>query len=92
MLGEILKSVALVATSIGVVAMSRVLVEFFRHGLKEIRAVREHGGGLLQKARGELDGGQRRPSAVRGHGLHISVGRDGKLQYREKSVIADNAV
>jgi hypothetical protein len=73
------------------VASVRVLVDLAHGGAKRVREVREEGGGVRQKARGELTGGQRSPSTARAHGLHMTV-RGGKLHYREKSVIAKEAV
>lgn len=54
--------------------------------------VREEGGGIGPKLKGELIGGQRRPSSARAHGLHIRVTADGQFAYRQKSVIAKELV
>lgn len=66
----------------------RIVFDLLRHGEGRIREVREEGGGLVQKMRGELDGGPRHPSSSQAHGLHLCIERTGKIIYREKSVIA----
>lgn len=78
--------VALIAT-----AGLRLMIDLSRNGERKVREVREEGGGVVQKARGELDGGQRKPSTARAHGLHLKS-RGGKLIYRRKSVIANEVI
>ena len=70
------------------VGLLRIVGDLFVHGEGRIREVREEGGGVVQKLRGELVGGQKHPSSAQGHGLHISVERDGNVLYLEKSAIA----
>ena len=66
----------------------RVVADLLKTGTGRIREVREEGGGLIQKLRGELDGGQSGESSARAHGLHIAVTRGGEIEWREKSAIA----
>lgn len=73
------------------VAGFRLIADLSRNGVRKVREVREEGGGFIQKALGELSGGQRKPSTARAHGLHMKV-RDGRIIYRRKSVIAKEVV
>lgn len=66
---------------------ARILFERIWTGASRVRQVREEGGGVGPKVRGELFGGQRKASSARDHGLHMTV-KGGRLQYRAKSVIA----
>jgi hypothetical protein len=85
---ELLKLAGVSLIALMSVGTFRIVKDLVFHGEGRIREVREEGGGVLQKIRGELDGGQRHPSSAQAHGLHISVERGGKVVYREKSVIA----
>lgn len=87
---EILRIAGVILVSILAVASLRVLFDLVRAGPQRVREVREEGGGVIQKFRGELDGGQRTPSTARAHGLHMTV-RGGQVHFREKSVIAKEA-
>lgn len=69
----------------------RIMIDLTRNGTRRVREVREEGGGVAQKLRGELSGGQRKPSTARAHGLHLKVS-DGHVVYRRKSVIAREVV
>lgn len=82
----------LVVTAISVVVafltLSTIRQLVSKGGPSRIREVREEGGGVRAMLRGELRGGQRRPTSARAHGLHLEVAEDGVVEYREKSVIA----
>lgn len=75
------------AVLIGFVSL-KVALDFVRRGSGRVREVREEGGGLVEKFRGELRGGQHRPSSARAHGLYISVEADGIVSCEPKSMIA----
>ena len=92
MLWEIVRVALLVGVGVIIVALSRVLVELLTSGKQDVRDIREEGGGFAQLFSGELDGGQRKPSVARAHGVHAQVTRDGHLMLREKSVIARRAL
>ena len=79
---------------IGVVAFVtiRAIIATMRDGASRITEVREEGGGLVAKLRGELIGGQRRSSSSRAHGLHMTVLANGQLSVIEKSVISDEVL
>ena len=87
---ELIRIAGVIVVSLLAVASVRVLVDLAKSGTQRVREAREEGGGLRQKALGELTGGQRTPSTARAHGLHMIV-RGGKLHYREKSVMAKEA-
>lgn len=84
---EVIKIVGVFVVGTFAVASLRLLIDMVRTGVARVREVREEGGGIKQKWRGELSGGQRKPSTARAHGLHMTV-RDGRVYYREKSVMA----
>lgn len=69
---------------------ARILFERIWTGASRVRQVREEGGGIGPKFRGELFGGQRKASSARDHGLHMTV-KDGQISYRAKSVIAKHS-
>ena len=76
-----------IAAVIGFVSI-KVALDFVRRGTGRVREVREEGGGLAEKLKGELRGGQHRPSSARAHGLYISVDADGLVSCEPKSMIA----
>jgi hypothetical protein len=73
------------------VTLIRAFLDILRTGTRRVAEVREEGGGIVPKLKGELVGGQRRPSSARAHGLHMRVSSNGQIAYREKSVIAREA-
>ncbi|MBB3890469.1 hypothetical protein GGQ61_001186 [Phenylobacterium haematophilum] len=89
-MAEFVQMIGIVVVGAIAAVGARLLLDVIRGGTQRVREIREEGGGLRQKWRGELDGGQRKPSTARAHGLHMVV-RDGKLVYRKKSVIAREA-
>lgn len=68
------------------VASARVLLDRLWSGSERVREVREEGGGVGPKFRGELLGGAERASSARDHGLHMFVDGD-KIAFRSKSVV-----
>lgn len=87
MLDEVLRLAGAVVLPLVAVILIRVVGNLLK-GARRVADVREDGGGVVETMRGELIGGQRRPSSSRAHGLHMSVRDDGTLLLREKSVIA----
>jgi len=81
---------AAVVALMGVIGV-RVMVYMSQNAVRLVREVREEGGGVAQKARGELARGQGKPSTARAHGLHMTV-RGGRVVYRRKSVIANEVL
>lgn len=88
MIAEATRLVGIVIVIVLAVSLLRAVIDILRNGTRRIAEVREEGGGFVPKLKGELIGGQRRPSSARAHGLHMSVRPDGKVSYREKSIIA----
>ena len=76
---------SIVIALVGVVS-TRVLLGRFVNGGERVREVREEGGGVLAKLRGELLGGAERASSSRDHGLHMSVSGN-RIRFRSKSVV-----
>lgn len=68
------------------VASARVLLNHLWNGSERVREVREEGGGVGPKVRGELLGGAERASSARDHGLHMFVDGD-RIAFRSKSVV-----
>jgi hypothetical protein len=85
---EVLRIVGVIVVSLMAVVLLRVVGNILFNGIRRVSDVREEGGGVAPKIKGELIGGQRRPSSSRAHGLHIRVDVNGRLSCREKSVIA----
>lgn len=85
---EVLRIVGVIVVSLMAVVLLRVVGNILFNGIRRVSDVREEGGGVAPKIKGELIGGQRRPSSSRAHGLHIRIDADGRLSCREKSVIA----
>lgn len=88
MLEEAIRVVGVIVVTLLAVTLVRVVWDVLRTGTRRVSEVREEGGGIGPKLKGELIGGQRRPSSARAHGLHLSVTEGGDIAYREKSVIA----
>jgi hypothetical protein len=88
MINQLITGVGVLAVGLFGVLTLGALVDIFRDGERRVRNLREEGGGVAEKARGELRGGQRRPSSGRSNGLHMRVTPRGGLSFREKSVIA----
>jgi hypothetical protein len=86
-MNEVMKIVGILVVGTFAVASLRLLLDMIRTGVSRVREAREEGSGISQKWRGELAGGQRKPSTARAHGLHMTV-RGGTVYYREKSVMA----
>jgi len=84
---ELVRIAGVLVIALVMTASLRVIADLCLRGVGRVREVREEGGGVLQKATGELAGGQRASSTARAHGLHMAV-RGGRVEYREKSVIA----
>ena len=88
MLTEIVQFVGATAVALVVVGTLRVVADLLTNGEGRVREVREEGGGLSQKLKGELSTSPRRPTSSRAHGLHIRVKRGGEIEFREKSAIS----
>lgn len=88
MLIEIVRFVGAAVIAVVVVATLRVVFDLLANGEGRVREVREEGGGLSQRFKGELSASARRPTSSRAHGLHIHVDRQGQLVFREKSAIS----
>lgn len=84
---QIIQIVGIVVVGFLAAASLRVVYDLLTRGGRRVRAVREAGGGLAQKFRGELLGGQGSPSIYHECGVHMTV-RNGKIRYRPKSVVA----
>ena len=88
MLTEIVQFAGAAAAALVLVGTLRVVADLLVNGEGRVREVREEGGGVAHKLKGELAAGPRRSTSSRAHGLHIRVKRDGVIEFREKSAIS----
>jgi hypothetical protein len=89
---ELIKFAGVTVMALIAAGTLRIVKDFALHGAGRVREVREAGGGIGQKIKGELDGEDRYPSSSRAHGLYISVEEDGSVLYEPKSMIAREVV
>lgn len=88
MLTELVQFAGAAVAALVLVGTLRVVFNLLTNGEGRVREVREEGGGLAEKLKGELAAGPRRSTSSRAHGLHIRVSKSGEVVFREKSAIS----